>query len=181
MGAKLNELVQKGTTTLKHKGKTYRFKTPLCKALKKLHTKGSELVGKKKGGPKQEPAKVTIILKPRDTKDWCRTHELAQNPHVKVSLGFQRRLSSLISCLTSKWRQRQTKLLESLAAKEDSNSGGSPKASKKGGSEEELVLFPCADAKLTFPIITVAPVLTSSLISLQSLKPDKKQVNVTFS
>jgi hypothetical protein len=39
LGPKLHELVQKGSTAIKHKGKTLRIRTPVCRALKELHSK----------------------------------------------------------------------------------------------------------------------------------------------
>ena len=166
MGVKLNELVQRGSTTVKHKGKTFRVKTPVCRALKNLHNKGGDKSGLQKG-KKCMPTKVTIDLKPLDTKDWCRTHKLAQNPHIKVSLGLQRKVSSLINCLSNKWKSRETKAFELLQAKDEN-----PRAEEL---QEELVLFPSQSAKPNFTLITVAHVLTSSQISLQSMKPDKPQ------
>ena len=39
-GQKLDDLVRKGTAALKVKGKSQRVKTPVCRALKKVHSKG---------------------------------------------------------------------------------------------------------------------------------------------
>ena len=160
LGVKLDELVQKGSATFKHKGKTFRVKTPVCRALKRIHNKG-DTAGKQKG-TKLLPSKIIVDLRPRDTRDWCKVQRLAQNPHVKVSLGPQRKVASVLRCLAAKWRSRETKLLESLPRGEDS----------PAKVAEELVLFPPKDAKINLPLITLAPVITSSQISLQSMKPD---------
>lgn len=107
-GAKLDDLVQKGSATVKIKGKTQRVKTPVCRALKKLNIKGEPLPKPK--NKSKLPSKVVIELRPRDTCDWCRIQKIAQNPHIRVSMGVQRRLSSLIKCLEKKWRSHDTKV-----------------------------------------------------------------------
>ena len=170
LGAKLDELVQKGLTTLKHKGKTFRVKTPVCRALKRIHDKG-DVTGKQKGG-KILPSRVGIDLKPHDTRDWYRVQKLAQNPHIKVSLLLQRKISSVIHCLMKKWRSREEKLVESLQGV-----GSSPVK-----DTIELVLFPSKDVKIKIPMITAAPIITSSQISLQSFKSNfKPKIKLKFS
>ena len=79
----------------------------MCRALKKINNKGEPLPKPKKN---KLPSKVVIELKPRDTCDWCRIQKMAQNPHIRVSMGVQRRLSSLIKCLEKKWRSHDTKV-----------------------------------------------------------------------
>ena len=39
---KLNELITFGSTSVRVKGKTYRIKTPSCKALKRIHDREGE-------------------------------------------------------------------------------------------------------------------------------------------
>ena len=36
-GQRLNELVYRGSTTVRLRGKTYRIRTPVCRALKKIN------------------------------------------------------------------------------------------------------------------------------------------------
>jgi hypothetical protein len=164
LGAKLDELVQKGLATLKHKGKTFRIKTPVCRALKRIHNKG-DITGKQKGG-KVLPSRVVIDLRPRETRDWYRVQKLAQNPHIKVSLLLQRKVSSLINCLLKKWKSREEKLMDSLQGAPSPCTGC-----------VELVLYPVRGAKIKLPVINAAPVITSSQISLQSMKPTSLNTN----
>lgn len=158
LGAKLDELVQKGSVTFKHKGKNFRLKTPVCRALKRIHNSLDE----EQIGPKPLPSKVVINLRPRETKDWCKVQKLAHNPHIKISVSLERKVSSLLMCLSTKWKSQQAKVIEASL----------PSDVSKPPPEEILVLFPEKNAKLKYPVITLAPTITSSQISLQSMKQD---------
>jgi hypothetical protein len=178
VGIKLNELVQKGSTTLKIKGKTVRVRTPVCRALKELHSRAaaggsadSVTSGALRGlGPPKLPNKVVISLRPRHTADWVRVQKIAQNPHVRMTVGIQRRVISLLRCLTAKWRQPEAKTAASLGIPEEKL----PPTS--GGPEEQLVLLPRKGATINIPVISADPVLTSSDIGLQNMPPDDEPV-----
>jgi hypothetical protein len=180
LGSKLNDLVQKGSTALKIKGKTLRVRTPVCRALKELHSRvvggsgGDVALGGGGGGirgPAQPklPAKVVISLRPRHTADWVRVQKFAQNPHLRLTVGLQRRVVSLLRCLTAKWRPPEAKLAAGLGLGEDKVAAvlGTPAA-----TEEQLVILPRKGAKINIPVISAAPVLTSSDIGLQNMPPD---------
>ena len=176
LGPKLNELVQKGSTALKLKGKTMRVRTPVCRALKELHSRavggaGDVPVGgagvRGLGQPKL-PNKVIISLRPRHTADWIRVQKIAQNPHVRLTVGLQRRVVSLLRCLTAKWQQPEAKIAASLGASEDRMA--------EILVDEQLVLLPRKGAKINIPVISAAPVLTSSDIGLQNMPPDDEPV-----
>ena len=113
-GAKLDDMVQKGTATVKIKGKTHRIKTPVCRALKKLHNKEDQYLKPK--NKSKLPSKVIIELRPRTTSDWCRVQKIAQNPHVRVILGAQRKLISLIKCLDKKWKSHDDRIRHHLSS-----------------------------------------------------------------
>eukprot|EP00092_Neocalanus_flemingeri_P013394 GFUD01014438.1.p1 GENE.GFUD01014438.1~~GFUD01014438.1.p1 ORF type:complete len:956 (-),score=217.93 GFUD01014438.1:178-3045(-) len=136
-GAKLDDMVQKGSATVKIKGKTQRVKTPVCRALKKINNKGESLPKPK--NKSKLPSKVVIELRPRDTCDWCRIQKMAQNPHIRVSMGIQRRLGSLINCLEKKWRTHDTKVKTIITSSQEETSDGESYTSNQGGV---LVLLP---------------------------------------
>ncbi len=117
-GTKLDDMVQKGTATVKIKGKTLRLKTPVCRALKK--TKEEELLKPK--NKSKLPSKVIIELRPHTTSDWSRVQRAAQNPHVRVTLGVQRKLASVIKCLEKKWRSVDCKTRIGLSSNTHSES-----------------------------------------------------------
>ena len=135
-GAKLDDMVQKGTATVKIKGKTHRIKTPVCRALKKLHNKEDQYLKPK--NKSKLPSKVIIELRPRTTSDWCRVQKIAQNPHVRVALGVQRKLISLIKCLDKKWKSHDDKIRNHLS------SGNLTESQEQDGKNAEgtLVLLP---------------------------------------
>ena len=143
-GAKLDDLVQKGSATVKIKGKTQRVKTPVCRALKKINNKGDPLPKPK--NKSKLPNKVVIELKPRETSDWCRIQKMAQNPHIRVSMGVQRRLSSLIKCLEKKWRSHDVKVKASLTNGHEESSEAENCVQPRDNSRGELVLMPIRGA-----------------------------------
>ena len=114
----MDDMVQKGTATVKIKGKTLRLKTPVCRALKK--TKEEELLKPK--NKSKLPSKVIIELRPHTTSDWSRVQRVAQNPHVRLTLGVQRKLSSVIKCLEKKWRAVDDKTRIGLSSNVQSES-----------------------------------------------------------
>ena len=134
-GQKLNDLVQKGTAALKVKGKSQRVKTPVCRALKKVHSKGE--VAALGVAKVKLPSKVLLELRPRSNTDWCRVQGLAQNPHVRVTLGSGRRLASLIRVLEKKWRGLEARLRQGLGGKEEDG---------EREDEGKLVLMPVRNA-----------------------------------
>jgi len=158
---KLNELVHKGSVTIKHKGKTFRVKTPVCPVLKRIHNKQDT---EKK---KCLPTRVTIELRPRTTTDWIRVHKMAQNPYIKVTLGVQRRLASLLKCLKSKWRSRESKLLEHIQSRDRDGT-----TAHILDNEVDIILMPARGAEIKLPVIVPEPTITSSQISLQCMKEE---------
>ena len=117
-GVKLDDMVQKGTATVKIKGKTLRLKTPVCRALKK-NKEEEHLKPKNKS---KLPSKVMLELRPHSTSDWCRVQRVAQNPHVRITLGVQRKLSSVIKCLEKKWRSVDDRTRMCLSSNSQSES-----------------------------------------------------------
>ena len=136
-GVKLDDMVQKGTATVKIKGKTLRLKTPVCRALKK--TKEEELLKPK--NKSKLPSKVIIELRPHTTSDWSKVQRAAQNPHVRLTLGVQRKLASVFKCLEKKWRSVDDKTRIGLSSNVQSES---PEQSECTSSESgsSLVFLP---------------------------------------
>nr|CAH7749649.1 unnamed protein product [Callosobruchus chinensis] len=95
---KLQELVYKGSLTLRSKGRAIRIKTPLCKALRKLNQldeKYDEI---------KLPNKIIVELHPKDVLSYLKVQSNAQNPRIQTETRLQARLSSFMEYLTEKWR-----------------------------------------------------------------------------
>ncbi|RZF40915.1 hypothetical protein LSTR_LSTR010999 [Laodelphax striatellus] len=104
---KLKELIFLGSTQIRIKGKTWRIKTPICKALRKLNALEDcceEVL----------PPRVTVELRPRDNRAWAHVQSLAYNPRVCAELSLHRRLRSLIAHLQSRWRHLDDKLRQAV-------------------------------------------------------------------
>ena len=144
-GAKLDDMVQKGTATFKIKGKTVRVKTPVCRALKKLNIK-EEPPARAGGKAGRLPSKVVVELRPRATQDWVRVQRTAQNPHVRVNLAVSRRLASLARCLERKWRSREARVRNSIEL---------PAEEAAPDGEERLLLLPPRGAAIRQPRLPV--------------------------
>ena len=110
-GAKLQELIFEGHTTIKLKGKSYRVKTPMCAALKKLKDCGLKAGGVERiggegvaggvGAATPLPQKITLALEPRDNVAFSRVHRGSfQNPRLTLAIGLEKRLSSVIAFLS---------------------------------------------------------------------------------
>ncbi|RWS23711.1 hypothetical protein B4U80_03335 [Leptotrombidium deliense] len=108
----LNELVFNGQTIAKVKGKNVKLKTPVCKALKRIHkledSKTSSCVVDISNLPKE----VYVELHPTNNDAWMRVHSLSQNPRVRTKLPLQKRLSSLMSYLQKRWSESRLRSTE---------------------------------------------------------------------
>ena len=94
-GMKLRELIFKGHTNVRIKGKTYRLRTPTCAALKKLNE--STVINLHHNGTNTVPAKLVLNLTPRTSSDFDLVHRVCQaNPHVSLSLRPGRSLASVM-------------------------------------------------------------------------------------
>ncbi|XP_058056644.1 protein cramped [Anopheles bellator] len=103
---KLKDLVCKGFTTVREKGKNIRIKTPSCRALRKLNQleEWQEEI--------KLPPRVDVLLKPCTMAAWARVQSLAQNPCVRITVTIQKRLSALLQLFQQKWRTQHQRLVE---------------------------------------------------------------------
>ncbi|GLG97509.1 Protein cramped [Gryllus bimaculatus] len=97
---KLNDLILRGHTHFRIRGKHVRVKTPQCPALQKLN----RLDVPEWKEELQLPSHVVVELRPRTASDWCRVQSVAQNPRVRTLLPLEQRLSSLLAFLQQRWR-----------------------------------------------------------------------------
>ncbi|KAK4471679.1 hypothetical protein MN116_005084 [Schistosoma mekongi] len=98
LGEKLNELVHCGTTVIKHNGRRFLLRTPVCPALKQLNSISA---------PTHEfllPEDVWIELVPRTQTDAWRVIEAEQNPRLRLRVDINRQLSDVILLVESKWQ-----------------------------------------------------------------------------
>lgn len=108
---RLLELVATGQTIIKVKGKNFRVKTPVCRALRLINNvpdKGWE-------GPKI-PAQIVIDLRPLDNAAWTHVQTLAQNPRVRVTCLPQRKVASIVDLLEDRWQPGHVKKKNALLA-----------------------------------------------------------------
>ncbi|GFS35878.1 protein cramped-like [Nephila pilipes] len=111
---KLNELVFSGVTTVKHKGKKLRIKTPVCRALKKLNN----VPDTKEPETERLPKEILVEFRPHTNSAWLQVQNLAQNPRVRTKVCLQKRLKSVIEYLQKRWKpyrlKRKEQILSSL-------------------------------------------------------------------
>ncbi|TRY67860.1 hypothetical protein TCAL_16930 [Tigriopus californicus] len=160
-GAKLQELVFTGLTTIRVKGKTYRVKTPICRALKRLVTKleGTKTSGAHANGHSQKtvipsmPDHVTVDLKPLNENDFYQVHSNCfQNPHIQITVGLSQRVASLIDFLDKKW------------------SAKTPQRLKTDGQDWELWIQTKPGTVLNRPALTSVEPLTHTSLSLSNIQ-----------
>ncbi|KAF5398705.1 hypothetical protein PHET_07982 [Paragonimus heterotremus] len=98
LGEKLNELVHCGTTVIRHNGRRFLLRTPVCQALKQLNHITA---------PTQEfllPEDVWVELVPATQADLWRVLEAEQNPRLRLRVDINRQLSDLIKLVETKWQ-----------------------------------------------------------------------------
>ena len=161
-GLKLRELIFKGHTSVKIKGKTHRLRTPTCLALKKLNeingaglnnsssssttSSNSEIVDTSIPSP-IVPCKLALSLSPASTEDFDRVHRLAlANPNVTITSRPGKSLASIIEYLMQKWKSTL--------------------------DDAELWIVPKPGVNFEHPDISVIGPVTSATLSLSSLKKD---------
>nr|XP_045622228.1 uncharacterized protein LOC123772892 isoform X2 [Procambarus clarkii] len=110
---KLQELIRKGSTSVRVKGKSVRVRTPICRALKKLN----QIEENRENAVLRVPASIMVEVVPASMHAWCRVHGLAHNPRVRVTSPLQRPLAVLISHLQEKWRSSNLKLCDTLSSR----------------------------------------------------------------
>lgn len=112
-GQKLQELIRKGSTSVRVKGKSVRVRTPICRALKKLN----QIEEHREHGELRVPLSITVEIVPASIHAWCHVQGQAHNPRVRVTTPLQRPLAALISHLQEKWRRSELKLRETLSSR----------------------------------------------------------------
>lgn len=156
---KLNELVYSGSTQIRIRGKTWRIKTPVCKALRKLNfiEECSEEL--------RLPTRVTVELRPRHNEDWVRVQSQAQNPRVRTILPLHRRLECLLQYLNNRWKPLHIKQRNIALSEAGMNN---EKVGEENDSDSEWVLHvgPKPGTHITEPSVRLSEMTTSSKISL---------------
>uniref|UniRef100_A0A182PI23 Myb-like domain-containing protein n=1 Tax=Anopheles epiroticus TaxID=199890 RepID=A0A182PI23_9DIPT len=144
---KLKDLVYKGFTTVREKGKNIRIKTPPCRALRKLNQleEWQEEI--------KLPPKVDVLLKPSTMEAWGRVQSLAQNPRVRITVTIQKRLSALLQLFQQKWRAQDVRLVDRLDSMKRLSTTVSSKIMRQR-LQHEVQLFSQEE-----PAGTISPVL----------------------
>jgi hypothetical protein len=171
-GVKLRELIFKGHTTVRVKGKIHRLRTPTCAALKRLNEDNAGLrntsgtvdgVKSSKEVEASVPSKLTLNLHPASREDFERVHLNAlTNASVTLTVRPSRCLASVIEHLEAKWRPLDEHRLKSIFP--------SAAGLKSSDLEEELWLMPKPGSKLASPSISVIGPTTSASLSLSNLQ-----------
>lgn len=117
VGIKLNELIYTGCTAVKVRGKNVRIKTPMCNALKKLNN----IDDHKSESSEKVPDKICVEMTPKTNAAWSFVQEMATNPRLRMLLKGDRKLSSVMNYMSSKWKPRRVKLREGLDGENDMN------------------------------------------------------------
>ncbi|VDK35715.1 unnamed protein product [Taenia asiatica] len=128
LGEKLNELVHYGSTCVKHKGRRFLLRTPVCPILKQLNHISA---------PTQEftlPEDVWVELVPATQMVAWRVLQAEQNPRLRLKTDINRQLSDIISLAEAKWILPTDLIRFLLCASVQS------KPEEKGSVSEKLLL-----------------------------------------
>ena len=113
-GKKLEELLSLGTTSIRSKGRNFKIKAPVCRALKRLTSAGQS----KEEGDSQAlplPNKITLELVPHNHAAWAAVQSLSKNPRLRTSVPPKKPLSLMLNFLTKKWHVMSRKTLQPLS------------------------------------------------------------------
>ncbi|GJQ87687.1 hypothetical protein Trydic_g17505 [Trypoxylus dichotomus] len=165
---KLNELIYRGSVAIRVKGKMIRIKTPMCKALRKLNQLDE------KENDLKLPSRVTVELIPKDMSTWMYVQNLAQNPRVRTVLPLQKRLSSLLICMTDRWKTHCVAECEkTLQSVKESVNGDAEilkeiEESNKIISDPILRFSPSNACNIELPTLNLSEYLTSQSVCLNA-------------
>jgi len=96
---KLNELIYAGSTQVRVRGKSWRVKTPVCRALRKLNQFEEDWEEVKL------PNRVEVLIGARTNRDWTKVQMRGHNPRIKATISLDCQLDTLISFLSNKWNK----------------------------------------------------------------------------
>ncbi|XP_053678129.1 protein cramped [Anopheles nili] len=147
---KLKDLVYKGFTVVREKGKNIRIKTPSCRALRKLNQleEWQEEI--------KLPPRVDVFLRPSTVEAWSRVQSLAQNPRVRVTVTIQKRLSVLLQLFQQKWRSQDIRLLDRLEQMRRMSASVSSKLTRQR-IQHEIELYSQLEDSSTSCLLRFAP------------------------
>lgn len=156
-GKKLEELLSLGTTSIRSKGRNFKIKAPVCRALKRLTSAGQS----KEEGDLQAlplPNKITLELVPHNHAAWAAVQSLSKNPRLRTSVPPKKPLSLMLNFLTKKWHVMSRKTLQPLSmcimvppyfcisADVEEKQTGSPLCKASSGDPSSLENTPPPDA-----------------------------------
>lgn len=112
-GKKLEELLSHGTISIRNKGRNFKIKAPVCRALKRLTSTGQ---GKEDSDtqPIALPNKLVLELLPHNHSAWAAVQKLSKNPRLRMSVPPKKPLSLMLHFLMKKWHVISRKTLEPL-------------------------------------------------------------------
>ncbi|ERL91960.1 hypothetical protein D910_09283 [Dendroctonus ponderosae] len=173
---KLSQLIYTGETIIRVKGKNNKIKTPMCRALVKLNQLDQKYEEVKL------PNRVTIELRPKDIASYMRVQSLAQNPRLKTTLPIQKRLGSLLQCLSKRWKSVDAQNYEQAVVSTNPVTSDCVPAKQEVDEKMMLVkpplrLSPPSDAKIELPAINISEYLTREL-KTQIPKKKKSKLDI---
>lgn len=162
---KLNELIYRGATCIRIKGKTIRIKTPMCRALIKLNQLDEKYEDVKL------PNRVTVELRPKDMESYLHVQCLAQNPRVKTTLPIQKRLIALIQCLNKRWKTVDAANYEKSISSTNAVTNDCVPSKQESAQKFDILcsllrLSPPQEAKIELPSINISEYFTRQTICL---------------
>ncbi len=179
--ARLNELVFKGHTTLRSRGRTIRVRTPICRALKRLIyrletvKKGESSSSSTNSLPTAAttlPTRISVEMKPKTSADFFRVHgQSLQNPHLEVKVDPSVKISTIIDHLDKKWTPNSSRIKAAICRNLSAQHqlAASQEAPSPLQSPSELCVSVQPGAKLVRPILTPIRQFTSATLCLESL------------
>lgn len=112
-GKKLEELLSHGTISIRSKGRNFKIRAPVCRALKRLTSAGQS----KEESESQSlalPNKLTLEFLPHNHAAWAVVQRLSKNPRLRTTMPPKKPLSLMLNFLSKKWRVVSNKTLEPL-------------------------------------------------------------------
>ncbi|KAL3265316.1 hypothetical protein HHI36_009524 [Cryptolaemus montrouzieri] len=181
---KLNELIHNGCVAIRVKGKMVRIKTPMCAALRRLNKLDE------KDDDLKLPSKVIVELRPRDMSSFLKVQNMALNPRIRTELPLQKKLSTLITCISKKWKAAEIEYLKNVFPKDELMNGETQDEIPDIDAclmTSQLTFTPPKGTKVNMPKVNVNEYFTCESVCLRAFeermsmekKENKKQKSRT--
>ncbi|KAI4463281.1 cramped protein [Holotrichia oblita] len=120
------------------------------------------------------PARVTVQLVPKDMSTWMYVQNISQNPRVRTVLPLQKRLSSLLMCMSDRWKTHRVAESEKMLQSFKECANGDTQVIQEMEEENKIIADPILrfappnTCNIELPTLNLSEYLTSQSVCLNA-------------